>query len=119
MTQVDLALRMTDLGHDWGRSTVSAVELGNRNVLTDELLGLTICFGVTIGALLDPTGPDHSRTLSFDLGLEFPRRIAADVARLWAASRVVIRLRHEDGGDYALDVVDDASERAHLSWSRL
>src|SRR4051812_10570519 len=94
MTQDDLARRMTDLGHLWGRSTVSAVELRNRNVITDELFGLAMCFGVTIGEALDPRGPAHRRNLSFDLGLQPARLIEPHVARLWGASRVVVRLSH-------------------------
>lgn len=80
MTQDELGLRMTDLGHDWGRSTVSAVERSNRNVTTDELFGLALCFGATIGGLLDPTGPDHSRNLSFDVGLDSPLLIEPGVS---------------------------------------
>lgn len=109
MTQYDLALRMTDLGHDWGRSTVSAVERRSRNVITDELFGLALCFGATIGGLLDPTGPDHSRNLSFDVGLVSSGLIEPGVARLWGASRVVVRLGHEDRREYALDVAEDPS----------
>lgn len=126
MTQDELGLRMTDLGHDWGRSTVSAVERRNRNVTTDELFGLALCFGATIGGLLDPTGPDHSRNLSFDVGLESPLLIEPGVAQLWAASRIVMRLWHEDRHAYAPDVADDPSQPAGLStlkaepfeWSR-
>src|SRR5215218_1648915 len=62
MTQDELASRMAHLCHGWGRSTVSAVEGKSRNVTVDELFGLALSVGVTIGALLDPTGPDHSRT---------------------------------------------------------
>jgi transcriptional regulator with XRE-family HTH domain len=114
MTQYDLALRMTDLGHDWGRSTVSAVERKSRNVITDELFGLALSFGATIGGLLDPTGPDHSRNLSFDVGLVSSGLIDPGVARLWGASRVVLRLGHEDRREYALDVAEDPSLAASL-----
>lgn len=107
MTQDALALRMTDLGHDWGRSTVSAVELNRRSVIVDELFGLALCFGVTIGGLLDPTGPDHRRNFSFTVGME-SRLIEPDVAQLWGASRVVVRLRCEEKREYALDVAADS-----------
>lgn len=107
MTQGELALRMTHLGHDWARSTVSTMERTKRKVTTDELFGLALCFGVTIGGLLDPTGPDHRRNLGFDVGLESPLAMKPDVARLWGASRIVVRLSHEDGREYALDVAND------------
>jgi transcriptional regulator with XRE-family HTH domain len=115
MTQDDLSLRMKKLGHDWGRSTVSAVELRNRNVVTDELFGLAVCFGVTIGRLLDPTGPDHSRNLSFDVGIAVdgsPCLIEPQIGQLWGASRVRVRLWHDDGREYALDVAADDSSLA-------
>ena len=60
MTQDELAARMTQLGHCWGRSTVSAVEGGGRNVSVDELFGLAASFGVSIGAgsRSDRSGPE-------------------------------------------------------------
>jgi len=109
MTQDDLAARMTHLCHGWGRSTVSAVEGRGRNILVDELFGLAASFGVTIGQLLDPTGPDHSRRFSFDVGVSdggFPRPIEPDVAQLWGSSRAVVRLWHQ-GQEFALDVADE------------
>lgn len=109
MTQDHLADRMEQLGHGWGRSTVSAVEGKRRNVTTDELFGLTIVFAVTFGQLLDPTGPDHTRDLSLDVGLVTgpgsPGLIQPICGQLWGASRAVIRLQC-DGG-YELVVADD------------
>src|SRR4051794_10991132 len=107
MPQDARARRRTALAHLGGRSPVSAVELRNRNVTTDELFGLAMCFGVTIGEALDPTGPAHRRNLSFDLGLQPARLIEPYVARLWGASRVVVRLSHDDSRQYALDVADN------------
>jgi transcriptional regulator with XRE-family HTH domain len=109
MTQEDLAARMTHLGHGWGRSTVSAVEGRGRNVSVDELFGLAASVGVSIGQLLDPTGPDHSRALSFNVGdtdRGVSRPVEPDVAQLWGASRAVVRLWHE-GNEFALDVADE------------
>ncbi|HUS20411.1 MAG TPA: helix-turn-helix transcriptional regulator [Aeromicrobium sp.] len=109
VTQDDLAARMTDLGHGWGRSTVSAVEGRGRNVSVDELFGLAASFGVSIGQLLDPTGPDHSRRLSFSVGVTDrgdPRSVAPGLAQLWGASRAVVRVGH-DGQEFALDVADE------------
>jgi transcriptional regulator with XRE-family HTH domain len=112
MTQDQLAARMSHLCHGWGRSTVSAVESKARNVTVDELFGLAVSVGVTIGELLDPTGPDHSRKLSLDVGLRdhddsFPQPVAPRLAHLWAASRAVIRLWQEDGRKVEIDVADD------------
>lgn len=109
MTQGDLAARMTHLCHGWGRSTVSAVEGRGRNISVDELFGLAASFGVSIGQLFDPTGPDHSRRLGFDVGITergVARSVEPDLAQLWGASRAVLRLWH-DGEEFALDVADE------------
>lgn len=108
-TQDELAARMKHLGHGWGRSTVSAVEGRGRNISVDELFGLAASFGVTIGQLFDPTGPDHSRKLSFNVGVTdrgVPRSVGSDDAQLWGSSRAVVRLCH-DGKEFALDVADE------------
>src|SRR5215217_1626972 len=112
MTQDQLAARMTWLCHGWGRSTVSAVEGRSRNVTVDELFGLAVSVGVTIGQLLDPTGPDHSRPLSLDVGLRaddggLPRPVAPRLAHLWTASRAVIRLRPDDGCKVEVEAAAD------------
>ena len=104
LTQDGLAAEMTALGHGWGRSTVSAVEGRSRNVTVDELFGLALCLGVTIGQVLDPEGPDRSRRLSLDVGLRSPdgggpRPVDPNVARLWASSRAVMRLSQEADGE--------------------
>ncbi len=111
VTQDGLAARMTDLGHGWGRSTVSAVESRIRNVTVDELFGLVLCLGVTIGQILDPEGPDRSRRLRLDVGLRVPeggdpRPVDPQVARLWASSRAVMRLSEEASGELEVDVAD-------------
>ena len=110
ITQDDLAARMNQLGHGWGRSTVSAVEGSGRNVTTDELFGLAIVFAVTIGQLLDPTGPDHSRNLSLDVGIVtsggHPGLIQPVCGQLWGASRAVVR-QNDGGWEFDIDVADD------------
>jgi transcriptional regulator with XRE-family HTH domain len=103
LTQDGLACRMDQLGHGWGRSTVSAVESRTRNVTVDELFGLALSLGVKIGQLLDPAGPDSSRRLKLDVGLRAPgdgnpQPLAPRLAQLWASSQAVIRFGHEDGG---------------------
>lgn len=111
MTQDQLAARMFHLCHGWGRSTVSAVEGNTRNVTVDELFGLAVSVGVTIGQLLDPTGPDHSRRLSLDVGLrgadDGSHPVAPRLAHLWASSRAVIRLWQDDGRKVEVEVADD------------
>jgi transcriptional regulator with XRE-family HTH domain len=112
MTQDELAARMAHLCHGWGRSTVSAVEGTSRNVTIDELFGLAVSVGVTIGQLLDPTGPDHSRRLSLDVGLREgdggeAEPVAPRLAHLWAASRAVIRLWHDDGRKVQVELAED------------
>ena len=111
LTQDELASRMTALSHGWGRSTVSAVEGGARNVTVDELFGLALCLGITIGQLLDPEGPDRSRRLSLDVGLRVagdgrPQPVDPVLARLWASSRAVMRLSEDAGGDFEVDLAE-------------
>lgn len=109
LTQDGLAAQMTYLDHGWGRSTVSAVEGRTRNVTVDELFGLALCLGVTIGELLDPEGPDRSRRLSLDVGLRVandgrPQPVDPLLARLWASSRAVMRLSEDPDGDFEVDL---------------
>jgi transcriptional regulator with XRE-family HTH domain len=111
LTQDEVASRMTSLGHGWGRSTVSAVEGRARNVTVDELFGLALSLGATIGQLLDPEGPDRSRRLSLDVGLRGPddgrpQPVDPLLARLWASSRAVMRLREDAGGDFEVDLAE-------------
>ena len=108
MTQEQLAARMTVLGHAWSRSIVSAIEGKKRSVTIDELFGLAINFGVTVGGLLDPSGPDGSRDLGLDVGLGSVghNALPTQFARLLAASRAVIRLV---GGEGILIDIDVAS----------
>ena len=109
MTQDELASRMAHLGHGWGRSTVSAVEDESRNVTVDELFGLALSLGVTIGQLLDPRGPDRGPPLRLDVGLRSeengqPQPIAARLAQLWVSSRAVLRLDYDDGAKVEVDL---------------
>lgn len=103
LTQAELAGVMTELGHDMIRSTVSAIESLGRSVTVDELFGLAVSLGATVGQLLDPTGPDHSRTLGLDLGLRAPdgasRPVGPWTGHLLAASRVLVRLPPDEGDE--------------------
>lgn len=103
VTQGDLAARMSRLGHGWGRSTVSAVEGNGRNVTVDELGGLAISLGTSIGQLLDPTGPDHSRILGLDVGLPgVVGPLQPELAHHWSFSRVVVNLADDEGAPPAV-----------------
>ena len=108
LTQDALATRMTDLGHAWGRSTVSAVESRARNVTVDELFGLALSLGVSIGKAVDPAGPDRSRRLSLDVGLQTPegapQPLAPRLAHLWASSQAVLRLAGNEDGSVEVEV---------------
>lgn len=98
MTQSDLAAHMSGLGHGWSRSTVSAVEGTGRNITVDELGGLAISLGTSIGQLLDPTGPDHSRKLSVDVGLPgLGGSLRPELGHLWSLSRLVVSLGDGEG----------------------
>lgn len=112
VSQEELAHRMTELGHEWSRSTVGDVERNARSVGVDELFGLAIAIGVTVCQLLDPTGPDHSRRLSLDVGLYdladgSTQRLGPWLSHLWANGRVVARLFHGRWMDIEFDVADD------------
>ena len=101
ITQDMLAARMTAIGHSMTRSTISAIEGGSRGVTVDELFGLAITIGVTIGQLLDATGPTHSRSAFLDVGLRTSdgslRPVAPWLAHLLAMSRAFVRLPPGDG----------------------
>lgn len=68
LTQEGLAERMVSMGHEWSAGILGFVERHDRVVGVDELVGLAIALEVTIGDLLDPTGPDGRRRLGLDLG---------------------------------------------------
>jgi transcriptional regulator with XRE-family HTH domain len=123
LTQDELAARMTRLGHEMGRSAVSAIEARNRNVNVDELFGLALVLGVTVGQLLDPTGPDHGRQLSLDVGVTSeegaPRPIAPWLSHLWVASRCVAQLPADDGTEVQFLPFDDLPAAAQRELVRL
>jgi transcriptional regulator with XRE-family HTH domain len=58
LSQDDVAERMTVFGYGrggtWARTTAAEAEAGKRQVTVDELIGLALIFGSTIGELLDP-----------------------------------------------------------------
>lgn len=108
MTQDELGARMEELGHGWSGGTVGLIERRTRHVAVDELGGLAIALGVTLGQLQDPTGPDHSRRTSLDVGLwesedGSGNSIGPWTAQLWTNSRMVIRVFHGQWMDLAFE----------------
>lgn len=98
LTQDELGARMAALGHEWTGGIVGFVERRSRAVAVDELCGLAVCLGVTLGQLLDPTGPAFSHRRSLDLGIPgdtskgFDKTLLAPwEAQLWTNSRTVYR----------------------------
>jgi transcriptional regulator with XRE-family HTH domain len=96
LEQADVAERMGSLGHPWSQVTVSQVENGRRNLTADELLGLAMVFGVAIGALLDPTGPDGRGRDALDHASD-AEPLPAATGSAWAHSRSVVALRWDQG----------------------
>lgn len=123
ITQDELAARMTLLGHDMSRSTVSAIEGNGRNVTVDELFALAISIGVTIGQMLDPTGPENTRDFSLDVGLTSASGgslfVPPVLGHLWAASQAVIRRWHVDEEAVEFDVAPDLSAAAQRAMDEL
>lgn len=85
LSQQQLADRMTSLGHDWSRATVSEVERHHRSVDYDELIGLALALETTIAELGDPYGPGSGGG-QIDLGV--PQKQSAAVMHLWLRDRV-------------------------------
>ncbi|MDQ4089349.1 MAG: helix-turn-helix domain-containing protein [Actinomycetota bacterium] len=111
MSQDELALRMSLLDHGWTRSTVSAVEGRGRKVTVDELLGLSTTLGVTIGDLLDPTGPDGRRPLSLDVGLAGAPPISPRDGHRWAQCQAIVRFTEDEDPTIEVDASAPASAK--------
>ncbi len=65
LSQQELAERMSSLGHEWSRQTVSQIENRARSTIVDELVGLVVCLETSLSRLLDPRPFDmrHDRPL--------------------------------------------------------
>lgn len=111
LSQQDVAERMTALQYgragkpggrseartrSWNRSTVGEIERGSRGVETDELVGLSLILGSTLGELLDP---GERRLYLGDVlpleqngaggeGYDAAPGVRAEVAREWFRSRM-------------------------------
>lgn len=99
LDQAHIAERMAELGHPWKQATVSTIESRDRTVNVDELFGLALVLGVTVGDLLDPTGIDGrgDSGLEYDLTLEAQPMDAA-LGRVWARGRAMPVLRWSSDG---------------------
>ena len=97
LEQADVAEGMVRLGHPWTQATVSQVERGQRNVTIDELMGLSMLFGIPLAKLTDPTPLDGSDPPALDVGLPVP--IPPRIVRQWANGAVSIFMESEAGPD--------------------
>ena len=91
LTQEQLAERMVALEHPWNGGIVSFLERRDRGVNTDELVGLALCLGVSIGQLLDPGGPTHDQRgplAAFGANTPKPWTMSAEDGELFMASRI-------------------------------
>jgi transcriptional regulator with XRE-family HTH domain len=83
LKQDDVAEKMRELRHPWTQATVSQVERGQRNLTVDELVGLSIVFGLSLNELLDPVPVEGGPPPALDIGLPFA--IPPDQVRRWSA----------------------------------
>lgn len=93
MTQTDLSDLMAALGTEWTPGIVGFVERNDRAVTVDEYVALALCLGVTVGALLDPTGPGGIEDLGLDLTGTESTGIGLDapIVTRWARGESTIR----------------------------
>lgn len=110
LTQAGLAERMQELGEDWTRGTVGQVERGDRTVSVDELGHLALALGVTIGQLLDPTGPAHHHQEGLDIG--YSESIPGWWAHTWLRDRIVITMFHGDMVEPRITAAPELAPRA-------
>jgi transcriptional regulator with XRE-family HTH domain len=73
---------MRKLRHPWTQATVSQVERGQRNLTVDELVGLSIVFGLSLNELLDPVPVGGGPPPALDIGLPVP--LPPDIVRRWS-----------------------------------
>lgn len=100
LQQDDLADRMTRLGQDWTRSTVSAVERGTRNVTVDELLSLAFALKTDPAGLLDPRGITGRERVSIDLG---PKALPGDAVGAWLEHDAFLEAIWSEAGEPSIE----------------
>lgn len=70
LKQSEVADRMRALGFSWHPQTVGEVERGTRRLMAEEILGIALAVGATVGALMEPAAED--RTVVLPSGAELP-----------------------------------------------
>jgi transcriptional regulator with XRE-family HTH domain len=104
MKQDDVAEEMRKLRHHtWTRQTVSDVERVQRNLTVDELVGLSIVFGLTLNELLDPVPVDGGPPPALDIGLPVP--IPSDAVRHWSAGASIFLTKEAGSGKVRITAV--------------
>jgi transcriptional regulator with XRE-family HTH domain len=109
LSQEDIAERMTALGYgragSWKRSTAAESETGKRQVTVDELVGLAMILGVTIGELLDPS--DASLALGDVVHEGEPQGapLRPRVARLFVRSDIALALTEHTAEGFTLSTI--------------
>jgi transcriptional regulator with XRE-family HTH domain len=117
LSQEDLADRMQKFGEDWSRATVGQIERYDRTVNVDELGHLALALGVTIGQLLDPTGPGHHREEKLDVGL--PDVLPPWWAHTWLRDRLVVATFHGDMSELRMRPAPELEPRAQKVFNQV
>ncbi len=107
LTQSELAERMAAMGLEWSAGTVGFVERYERSVTVDEYVSLTLCLGVRVGALLDPTGPLGSDPVGLQVGdsAHPEASLSFHGAQVWTRGDVALEFGAE-GAVYSLSELE-------------
>src|SRR5512132_3373181 len=109
LKQDDVADGMRKLRHHtWTRQTVSDVERVQRNLTVDELVGLSIVFGLSLNELLDPVPVGGGPPPALDIGL--PVAIPPDMVRRWSAGASLFLDKEAGSGKVRITAVGGLAE---------
>jgi transcriptional regulator with XRE-family HTH domain len=103
LKQDDVAEEMRKLRHPWTQATVSQIERGQRNLTVDELVGLSMVFGLSLNELLDPVPVDGGPPPALDIGL--PVAIPPDMVRHWSAGASLLLEKEAGSGKVRIAAV--------------
>ena len=110
LKQDDVANSMRELRHQtWTRQTVSDVERLQRNLTVDELVGLSIVFGLSLNELLDPVPVDGGPPPALDVGL--PVAIPPDIVRRWSAGASIFLTKDAGSGKVRITAVGHLADQ--------